>query len=161
MSKRPTLSLTIALALLFCCGANTTTCNPPPPTNTGPNVAAIAVGVVAGAAATAVILVSVNHAHHNLKGCVFSTPNGLQLRTEDLKDYTLTGSTTNLAVGNSVRLHGDRQKHDKTAPGEQIFLVKELKKNYGPCTVLAASIPSPGVPVTSPPSSSTSAQAHP
>ena len=133
MSRRPALSLTIALSILFCCGANTTSCNTtPPPANHDPNVAAIAAGVVAGAAATAVILVSVNHAHHNLKGCVFSTPGGLELRTEDLKDYTLTGSTTNLAVGNSIRLHGDRQKHDKTAPGEEVFLVKELKRTTAP-----------------------------
>ena len=143
MSKRPTLSLVISLSLLFCIGADTTTCNPPPQNNG--NGAVIAAGVIVGVGATAVILVSVNHAHHTLKGCVFSSPEGLKLRTDDLRNYTLAGSTTNLAVGNKVRLHGDRQKKEKDA-AEQVFLVKELKKSYGPCDVLAASVSSPGVP---------------
>ena len=154
MSKRPVLSVVTALSLLICCGQNGSTagCNPPPPPPT-PNVAAIAGGVVGAAAVTAVILVSVNHAHHNLKGCLFNTPDGVHLRTDELKDYSLAGSTNNLAVGNKVHLKGDREKRQKGA-SEQVFLVKELKKNYGPCSVLAASVPSPGVPASSPKPSS-------
>jgi hypothetical protein len=158
MSKRP-LSLTgfilIALSLFVCGAATSGSCNNSSsnqslnlPGPTSGEIAGVAVGV--GAAATAVVLVSVNHAHHTLKGCVFNGPSGLQLRTEELRDYVLTGSTTNLEVGSTVRLHGDRQKHDKAASATQVFLVKELKKSYGPCSVLAASIPSPGVPARSP-----------
>jgi len=156
MSKRPTHALVIALSLLICCGQNGSSagCTPPQPVHVGPSggeIAAVAIGV--GAAATAVILVSVNHAHHNLKGCLFNTPDGVHLRTDELKDYSLAGSTNNLAVGNKVHLKGDREKRQKGA-SEQVFLVKELKKNYGPCSVLAASVPSPGVPASSPKPSS-------
>lgn len=140
MSKRPALSLSISLALLVCCGATGGSCN----TNTnqdhigpsGGEIAAVAVGV--GAAVTAVVLIEVNHSHHTLKGCVFSNPSGLELRTADQKVYSLAGTTTDLTPGRSVSLHGDRQKHDKSAVGDQVFLVKEVKKNYGPCQVLAS-----------------------
>jgi hypothetical protein len=161
MSKRPTHALVIALSFLVCCGQNGSSagCNPPPAPPPGPNVAAIAGGIAAGAAATAVILISVDHAHHNLKGCVFESPGGLQLRTEDKKDYELTGSTKNLAVGNRVHLKGDRQKHDKGT--EQIFLVKELKKSYGPCSVLNASAPSTGAPQKPAPANSASSETQP
>ena len=162
MSKRPIFSLTIVLSVLFCCGQSATSCNnTSQPTHIGPSGAEVAGAVVgvAAVATTAVVLVSVNHSHHNLKGCVFSGPNGLQLRTQDMKDYALTGSTTNLAVGNSVHLHGDRQKHEKGT--EQIFLVKELKKSYGPCSVLLASTPSAGAAQKPAPTNSTSGEAHP
>ena len=165
MSKRPVLSLTIiVLSLFICCGATSGSCNNSNqsfnlPGPSAGEIAGVAVGV--GAAVTAVVLIEVNHSHHTLKGCLFDSPGGgLQLRTEALKDYTLAGSTANLAVGNSVRLHGDREKRDKNASVGQVFRVKELKKNYGPCSVLAASVPSPGVPPSSPKSSMQS-QTHP
>jgi hypothetical protein len=86
----------------------------------------------------AVVLVEVNHSHHNLKGCVFNGSNGLELRTDDNKTYALSGTTNDIAPGNTLRLHGDHKKLPKGASADPEFIVQKMQKNYGPCQALAA-----------------------
>lgn len=145
MNSWPAKALTISLSLFVCCGATSGSCNNSNSNfNIGPSTgevvgATVAVGAVI---ATAIIVpVEINKHQHNIQGCVYTTPNGLELRTSDQKVYVLSGATANVSPGTTVRLHGDRQKHDKNSSGDQVFLVKEIKKSSGPCTVLNASTP--------------------
>ena len=98
------------------------------------DVIAAGIAVVAVAAViTTVVIVDV-HEHHTVKGCLISGPNGLQIQeTSDNKNiYSLEGASTNLNVGDLVRLHGNRGP--KVKKGEvQTFKVTEIKKNYGAC----------------------------
>jgi len=152
MSKRSILSLTIiVLSLFICCGASSGNCNGNNSNfgNIGPSTgevvgAAVAVGAVV--AVTAVVLVKVDHSHHTIKGCVFSGANGLELRTDDNKTYALSGTTADLAPGNTVRLHGNRQKPPKGTSGDSSFIVQKMQKNYGPCQALAAAPSAPATP---------------
>lgn len=139
MSLRPATAITLALTLIVCCGATSGSCNSSNE-SIGPSkgeVIGIGIAAVAVVAAVIIIPVEVSKSHHTLKGCIFSTPSGLELRTTENKTYALSGTTTDLAPGSTVRLHGDRQKHDKNATGDQVFLVQKMQKNYGPCQALA------------------------
>jgi hypothetical protein len=137
--------ITLALSFIVCCGATSGSCNTSNE-RIGPSegeVVGVAVAAVAVVAVTAVVLVEVSHSHHTVKGCVFSGSNGLELRTDDNKIYALGGTTADIAAGNTVRLHGNHQKHDKNAPDDQAFLVQKMQKNYGPCQALAPNKPPP------------------
>lgn len=161
MLDRVAKPLSLALLALVCCGASDSSCNSSNQSVNIPPSAGQAAGIliVAGAVvATAIIVpIEIHKHHHALNGCVYSTPNGLELRTSDEKVYTLSGETASVKPGMIVRLHGDRQKHDKNSPGDQVFLVKEIKKTSGPCPVANASISL----APSAPSAGTTAQAHP
>lgn len=153
MPSRSAIILTLTLSPLILCGATSGGCNAPSGSigPSGTEVAFVAVGVGAVVAIAIIVPIEANKAHHTLNGCVYSTPTGLELRTSDQKVYALSGATAKVAPGTIVRLHGDRQKHDKNAPGDQVFLVKEIKKTSGPCTVLNASTPTPpSTPTASP-----------
>jgi hypothetical protein len=139
MRLRPITVITLALSLLVCCGATSGSCNTSDDT-LGPSqgqVIGATVGVIAVVAAAIIIPVEINKSHHTLKGCIFSTPAGLELRTTDNKTYALSGTTAGLAPGSTLRVHGDKQKHDKNAAGDQVFVVQRMQKNYGPCQALA------------------------
>jgi hypothetical protein len=140
---RPAHAIALALSLLLCCGATSGSCNTSNE-HIGPStgeVVGVGIAAVAVVAAVIIIPVEINKSHHTLKGCVYSTPAGLELRTTDNKTYALSGTTTDLAPGNTVRLHGNRQKQNKSTPGDQVFLVQKMQKNYGPCQALAQSVP--------------------
>ena len=84
-------------------------------------------------------MIEVQKSHHTLKGCVNTSANGLQgISDSDGKVYQLSGVTTNLKVGDQVRLHGSKEKSKGSA--ERTFLVQEIKKDYGPCKA-ALSVP--------------------
>jgi hypothetical protein len=143
--RRPAATLTLALSLLICCGATSGSCNSSNDNfSVGPTkgqVIGATVGAAAVIAAAIIIPVEISKSHHTLKGCILSTPSGLELRTTDNKTYALSGATANLAPGSTVRIHGDRQKHDKNATSDQIFVVQKMQKNYGPCQTLASTQP--------------------
>jgi len=99
----------------------------------GADLAAAVVGVGAVVVGT-VVIIKVHNSHHTVKGCVFSDPNGLQVQSEgDLKTYALTGETSNIRVGDLVRFHGTKLKKVKSSPGNRIFVVEKVTRDYGPC----------------------------
>lgn len=142
--RRAGTVVAMAVVSLICCGAAApTTCNT---SNdhfgpSGAEVAGVAVGVGGGIVA-AVVLVEVHHSHHTLKGCVFSSPNGLELQTQnDKKTYTLAGETASIKAGDMVRFHGSRVKKIKDSSGDQTFTVEKISKDYGPCKVTVPPAP--------------------
>ena len=144
MRLRPVTALTLALSLLVCCGASSGSCNTSNEQIGTPakgEIIAASIGAVAVVAAVIIIPVEINKSHHTLKGCVYTTPAGLELRTTENKTYALSGTIADIAPGNTLRLHGNHQKQDKSASGGQVFLVQKMQKNYGPCRALAQTIP--------------------
>jgi hypothetical protein len=139
--RRSATVVTLILTLILCCGATSGSCNTSNE-QIGPSKGeAIGVGIAAVAIVAAVIIipVEISHSHHTLKGCVFSTPAGLQLRTADNKTYALSGTTADIAPGNTVRLHGNRKMPAKgAAAADPQFIIQKMQKNYGPCQALAA-----------------------
>ncbi|HZQ42846.1 MAG TPA: hypothetical protein VFA99_06315 [Acidobacteriaceae bacterium] len=143
MRLRPATPLALILSLLVCCGATSGSCNSSND-SIGPSKGEVigAVAAVAGVVVVTVVAVhEVKKSHHTLQGCVFNTPSGLELRTTDSKTYALSGTTADIAPGNTLRLHGDREKRDKNATGDQVFFVQKMQKNYGPCQALAQTTP--------------------
>jgi hypothetical protein len=142
---RPATPIALALTLLVCCGATSGSCNNSN-FNLGPSkgeVAALTVGAAAVVAAVIIVPVEINKSHHTLKGCVYNTPAGLELRTTENKTYALSGTTADIAAGNTVRLHGNRKKLPKDTPAGSEFVVAKMQKNYGPCQALASTQPAP------------------
>lgn len=102
----------------------------------GGEVAGAAVGV--GAAVAVVVFLAVNHGHHSITGCVVSAANGLELRTGDSRAWALEGDTSDLKVGDRVKVHGSRDpgsrgRKAKGAPAPDVFNVDKLNKDYGAC----------------------------
>jgi hypothetical protein len=95
----------------------------------------IGAGIGAGAVITAAIVIPVLiiHNHHNIKGCILTADNGLQLRQDNAKSFTLTGITTYVKPGERVTLHGTRQKTSKGSSDVPTFLVDGVTKDYGSC----------------------------
>lgn len=150
MRLRPATVITLALTLIICCGATSGSCNNSNDNfNIGPSkgeVVGAAVGAIAVIAVAIIVPVEISKSHHTLKGCIFSTPAGLELRTTDNKTYALSGTTTDIAPGSTLRLHGDKQKQTKNATGDQVFVVQKMQKNYGPCQALVSNSPVPVAP---------------
>lgn len=151
MRLRPATPIALILSLLICCGATSGSCN----NNNGGlgdigpskgEVIGVGIAAVAVVAVAIIVPVEISKSHHTLQGCVFTTPSGLELRTTDSRTYALSGTTADIAPGNTLRLHGNRQKHDKDATGDQVFLVQKMQKNYGPCQALAQTTPAPPPP---------------
>jgi len=99
-------------------------------------VAIIVVGVGIGVG----IYFAVRPHHPPLKGCVTSTPDGLQLfNASDQTKYLLIGDIADIKVGDVVKVSGKKQKLDKnnTVPAHS-YIVEKLNKDYGPCKVQPA-----------------------
>jgi hypothetical protein len=97
------------------------------------------VGLAAIVAGTTVVLVEVNKAHHTLKGCVTGGRDSLELTTQDdNKTYALSGATSNLKLGDVVKVHGSKQKAKKGGSGHRDFLVEKINRDYGPCNATPA-----------------------
>ena len=144
---------TVALGslLLFATEALTGCCQQGQPCQNsgsiGPSSGEVA-GVIAGIAGVAGgitigTVVAVNHAHHTVKGCVSTGPNGLQLESSDKKTYSLVGKTADVKPGDLVKMHGKKEKKHKGNTGNQDFLVEKVTKDYGPCKVLTAATATP------------------
>ena len=124
------------LAALVCSGA--TSCSK---TQVALSVTAMAAVVVG---TTVAVTYTVQNSHHRLQGCVFSGPNGLELRTGDAKIYALEGYTATIKAGERVKLHGSKLKKTKDSTGDQVFAVEKLNRDYGPCAaVVAPATPAP------------------
>ncbi len=118
---------------LFCCGgwSETQGCaSQPQPSHTGAQIAGVA--IVAGVVVGTIVLV--HHHRHTLKGCVYASPDkGLLLVNEgNKKTYQLDGVTSDVKAGDRFKLHGNRLKKHK-GDDDQTFVVKDTKKDYGPC----------------------------
>jgi hypothetical protein len=122
----------IVLASVACSGTNSCTTQQVVLSSAG--IAAAFVGTTVG------ITLTVENQHHTITGCVFSDDGGLKLRTSDSKIHTLEGNTA-LKTGDRVKFHGSKVKKAKgNDTGSDVFVVQELRKDYGPCpTALAAS----------------------
>ncbi len=124
------------LAVLLCSGSTA-----PVACNTGSigpstgEVVGAAVGIGAVIAVAIIVPVEISHSHHTLTGCVFTAPNGLELRTSDSKTYALEGDAASMKVGDRVKLHGSKAKKTKDTTGDQVFRVEKLNKDYGSCPV--------------------------
>jgi hypothetical protein len=125
------VSMTAVSLFLFCGQSAPVACKDPGPSKGE----VIGVGVAVGAVVAGTIIAVEVHAHHTLKGCVVSGPNGTELRTGNgTKSYLLAGDTS-LKVGDMVKIHGTKVKQPKGSTGDQTFTVEQLKKDYGPCKV--------------------------
>ena len=142
MHSRVGLTAAICLSLFLLCGASSPeVCTPPP--RRGPSAAdivATGVAVTAGVVIGAVVLVEVRNSHHAIKGCVTKGPEGLQVRNDhDGKLYTLVGVTAKTRIGDRVKLHGSKSEQGEPAEGDSTFVVEKVTRDYGPCSLDAAS----------------------
>src|SRR5215469_12776803 len=127
---------TFSLLLSGCCGPNDPNCRN---FNIGPSegeIIAATVGIVAAVGVTTAVVIEVEHSHHNIKGCIFNSPDGLEIEDAGThKKFMLTGTTSELKEGTLVRIHGSRAKKQGGSKNEQVFVVQSLKKTYGACPV--------------------------
>jgi hypothetical protein len=133
MFRRTGIFSMVAVSLFLFCGQTApATCNN---AQIGPSKGAVigtGVAVVGVIVIGTVVLVHVHNSHHNIKGCVVAGPKGVEIRTDDSKNYALTGDT-NVKVGDLVRVHGSKIKKVKNSTDDQTFMVEKLNKDYGPC----------------------------
>jgi hypothetical protein len=139
MHRRRGLICLAALGPLLLCGefslsgcaTNPSSFQIGPPTG---KIVGAAVGLAAVVVVTTVVIVEVRKSHHTIKGCVTSGPDGFELRNEgNQKDYSLTGVTSNLKVGDVIRVHGNKKKKQKDSAGDEDFAVEKMNRDYGPC----------------------------
>ncbi|MGA3223374.1 MAG: hypothetical protein ABSC65_06405 [Acidobacteriaceae bacterium] len=89
-------------------------------------IALVGVGVLIGVG----VYFAVRHGH-SLKGCVSSSPGGMQLLNEgDQQTYALAGDVNGIKAGNRIRVSGNKKK--STVNNRQ-FVTTKLSKDYGPC----------------------------
>ena len=123
-----------ALTVFLCSGATSpTNCSGP---NVGPSngeLVGAAVGIGAGIAVIVVVVVH-ESTHHSVTGCVVAGPNGPELQTSDRR-YALDGDAASIKVGDRVKIQGSRVKKTKDQTGDQVYRVKKINKDYGPCPV--------------------------
>jgi hypothetical protein len=138
-----TVSLsTFALIFSGCCGnapcSNTGSIGP----SSGEIIAAT-IGVVAVIGGGTAVIIEVEHTHHNIKGCILNSPDGLEIEDAGThKRWALTGTTSGLKEGTLVRIHGSRAKKQKGSTTVPAFVVQNLKKTYGACPVTSPSVKS-------------------
>jgi hypothetical protein len=126
----------LALVLTGCCAPNAPSCQNE---SIGPSegeVVGVIVGVVAAAGVATAVLINVEHTHHNVKGCISTTPAGLEITDAKTRQrFLLSGATADLKGGSLVRIHGSRAKKPHGSTSDQGFVVQSLNKNYGACTM--------------------------
>ena len=146
MKRRFSIASLAALTVLFCSGVSTPANGQraPRPQNTDPLYSGVnavvygSIAIVGVIVAGVVVIVAVNHDHHVLKGCASSGPNGLQLQTSNSETYLLEGDPSAIKAGHMVKLHGSKAKSPKGSKSNRVFIVEELKKDYGSCNLTAA-----------------------
>jgi hypothetical protein len=140
---RPTgiVSMCALAAVITGTGTPIQGCKPAPqPSHAGAEAGGIA--AVAGVAVAAVILVSIEKDHHNIKGCVIAGESGLELlNKKDGKTYKLLGATQGTMPGDIVRLHGSKEKEKNGSADDPSFVVQQVTRTYGPCKVAPAPAP--------------------
>ena len=117
------------LVLAICLGLAA----PPPPAK-AESFHAIGVEVVVGivliSVAAGVTVVYFVTRHPSIKGCIASTPDGLEIASQgDQPAYRLTGDVASLRPGDLIKIKGRK----KTIQGQHTFVVSSFVKDYGPC----------------------------
>lgn len=134
-----------ALAVFLCCGATSPTgCQNSNPGTIGPSAGEVigaAVGVGAGIAVVTVL--AVEHSRHTLTGCALAGPNGILLKTGSTL-YAIQGDANGVKAGEKVKVHGSRARKTTDPSGNRVFVVEEVRKDYGPCQANIAQSSSTG-----------------
>ena len=134
LRRRGGITAFVALTALLCSGSTAPTSCQGNTGSVGPSAGEVigaAVGV--GGVIATVTFVAVEHSRHTLKGCIFAGSNGLLLKTSQSTVYAIEGDVKSIKAGEKVRFHGSRVKKTKDTSGNQVFLVQEVRKDYGPC----------------------------
>jgi hypothetical protein len=152
MQRRNGIIAFAALSSFLLCGATSpTTCNDnakPIGPSTG-EVVGVGIAVAGTIVVATVVLVKVHNSHYNLKGCVTAGPDGLKLHENgNGKSYSLTGVTANVKVGDIIKVHGAKLKHQRDSAGDQDFAVEEIGRDFGPCKAVLAPPPGTAAPGT-------------
>jgi hypothetical protein len=142
MFQRTGIVSMICLTAFFLSGATAPqSCTNSQPLQIGPSkgeVIGLGVAAVGVIVIGTVVLVEVHKSHHTIKGCVTAGPAGIQvIDTGNTRTYNVTGVTANVKVGDTVRLHGNKQKKIKGEPAQN-FVIEKLSKDYGPCKLSLA-----------------------
>lgn len=96
----------------------------------------ILVTIVAIGAGIGIGIYALAHRSPSITGCAASGPGGLVLEDEnDHHTFTLAGDTSDLKSGNRQRIIAKKTKKD--AAGNRSFVVRKLKRDFGPCNVHA------------------------
>jgi hypothetical protein len=136
----------VALGSFLCCGATAPDgcqqSSPPPESHVPAEIA----GVAAGIAVVTVVLIGTHHDRHNIKGCVFNGPNGIEVQTSEGKNYSLEGITPNIKVGDLVQLYGSKIRKAKDSKADQVFMIEKLNRDRGPCHITPTTSPAAATP---------------
>ena len=137
MNRREGIVCMTGLSAFLLCGASSPTkCNSGQIGPSNGEVYGIAAGVAAGVTIGIVVLVEVHKSHHQIKGCVSSGPGGLQVDNDsNHKIYALTGVSSNVKVGDFVRVNCNKEKQQKGSSAIREFQVEKMSRDYGPCKV--------------------------
>ncbi len=132
--RRQRIAAAAMSVALVCSG--TTSCTRTQIVLSSAAIAAVVAGTAVG------VTYAVKHHNHTMQGCVFSDANGLKLRANDAKVYTLKGETASIKVGDKVNFHGSKMKKVKgDSASDQVFEVQKVNKDYGPCSTSVATSP--------------------
>ncbi len=95
------------------------------------------IGGIAGAGAAIGIVIYVAFSRpRSIKGCAVTGPNGLELKNEgDGQTFQLLGITSDVKLGDRVRVQGKKKAIGKSSSGNPTFLVVKLAKDYGACKI--------------------------
>ena len=91
------------------------------------------IGIIAvGAAIVVVAVYFAKHRSASIQGCVAASPNGLEIKDEgDQRSYQLGGLTSDLKIGDNVRVKGKKESAKRSA--SPTFEINKLVKDYGAC----------------------------
>ncbi len=128
-------TITAALLVALAC-SGTTSCTTSQIVLSSAAIAAAVVGTTVG------VTLAVQNHRHTLQGCVFSGPNGTELRTSDSKVYALEGSAASIKVGDHLKLHGSKLKGKRGSSGDPVFVVEKVSKDDGQCSAASLGTPS-------------------
>jgi hypothetical protein len=101
----------------------------------GPSGGPIVVGIVVTAVALVVATVLVIHYSKKraITGCVISGESGMTLTDQkDKQTYTLSGDTTDIKLGDRMKLKGKKVK-PKGPDKALVWEASQVSKNYGAC----------------------------
>lgn len=90
----------------------------------------VVVGIVLISVGAGVGIIYLVTRHPSIKGCIASTPDGLEIAGQGGQPaYRLTGDTASLKPGDLVKIKGRK----KTIQGQHTFVVSSFVKDYGSC----------------------------
>jgi hypothetical protein len=94
----------------------------------------IVIGIVVASVAIVVAVVLVVRHEASYKGCVSSSPDGLEFTSQDGQPtYRLSGDTTTLRPGELVRLKGKKKSAKSSGGNRPTLIVTRIGKDYGAC----------------------------